>query len=169
MHPPAELLSIGQCASLACALEVLAPKPGNVHRSADFETATLQDFVVSAIVVGPIMNNAAELRIGELVLQSVAATAQWVGTNTNLGLAMLLAPLAKAAARSGGIVDRQEVRTVLDQMMASDAQDVYAAIRLSRAGGLGSTEKFDVSEKPAEGLVGRHVCCGKSRYDRTPV
>ncbi len=153
MHPPAELLSIGQCASLACALEVLAPKPGNVHRSADFETATLQDFVVSAIVVGPIMNNAAELRIGELVLQSVAATAQWVGTNTNLGLVMLLAPLAKAAARSGGIVDRQEVRTVLDQMMASDAQDVYAAIRLSRAGGLGSTEKFDVSESPPKDLL----------------
>ncbi len=153
MHRRDTVPSIGECAALACALEVVAPKPGNVHRSADFETTTLQDFVVSAIVVGPILNQASQLRIGEMVLQSVDATARWVGTNTNLGLILLLAPLAKAAATAADGVDRAKVLTVLSELTALDARDVYAAIRLARPGGLGTTEKFDVLQSPPENLL----------------
>ena len=51
-------LSIGQCATLACLLEATAPKVGNVHRGADFENLTFADFVVSAVAIGPAMENA---------------------------------------------------------------------------------------------------------------
>ena len=55
--PPAEDLSvpseltIGQCATLACTWEVATPKPGNVHRGADFEDLTFLDFLTSAVAI----------------------------------------------------------------------------------------------------------------------
>ena len=52
--------SIGQCATLACILEVAAPKPGNVHRGSDFDDVGLNDFLVSAVAIGPAMEAAAE-------------------------------------------------------------------------------------------------------------
>ncbi len=46
-------LSIGQCASLACLWEVSAPKPGNVHRGADFDDgrAVFGDQLVATVQV----------------------------------------------------------------------------------------------------------------------
>src|SRR5437762_7387588 len=90
----ATLLSIGQCATLACLLEATAPKVGNVHRGADFEDLTFSDFVVSAVAIGPAMEAAASKGVGRTVYDAVAATRQLVNTNTNLGMALLFAPLA---------------------------------------------------------------------------
>ncbi|MEE3219413.1 MAG: triphosphoribosyl-dephospho-CoA synthase, partial [Planctomycetota bacterium] len=45
--------SIGQCATLACLWEVTIPKPGNVHRGADFEDLTFADFLASAVAIAP--------------------------------------------------------------------------------------------------------------------
>ncbi len=52
-------LSVGQCATLACVLEATAPKPGNVHRGADFEDLTYPDLIFSAVAIGPAMEAAA--------------------------------------------------------------------------------------------------------------
>ena len=57
-------LPVGAAASLACLWEVTAPKPGNVHRGADFEDASYMDFVQSAIVVGPILERSNRIRRG---------------------------------------------------------------------------------------------------------
>ena len=91
-HPP---LSIGQCAALACLLEAAAPKVGNVHRGADFDDLTFGDFAVSAVAIGPPMEAAAVSGVGRAVLEAVTATWQLVGTNTNLGIVLLVAPLSK--------------------------------------------------------------------------
>ena len=87
----ATLLSIGQCATLACLLEATAPKVGNVHRGADFENLTFSDFVISAVAIGPAMEAAASTGVGRAVYDAVAATRQVVSTNTNLGMALLFA------------------------------------------------------------------------------
>src|SRR5438105_9621055 len=87
-------LSIGQCATLACLLEATAPKVGNVHRGADFGDLTFTDFAVSAALIGPAMQLAATEGIGRAVHDAVAATRQIVPTNTNLGMCLLIAPLA---------------------------------------------------------------------------
>ena len=87
-------LSIGKCATLACLWEVTAPKPGNVYRGADFEDLTFADFLTSAVVVGPIVDQCPQLGVGRTVLSAVQATRRTVGTNTNLGTLLLLAPLA---------------------------------------------------------------------------
>src|SRR5947207_2561543 len=86
-------LSIGQCATLACLLEVTAPKVGNVHRGADFENLTFTDFAVSAVAIGPAMERGEE-GVWRAVLESVRATRHLVDTNTNLGMVLLIAPLA---------------------------------------------------------------------------
>ena len=37
--------------ALACLLEATAPKPGNVHRGADFADVTYPEFVVSGFAI----------------------------------------------------------------------------------------------------------------------
>ena len=88
-------LSAGQCFTLATIMEATAPKPGNVHRGADFEDTSYPDFLIAATLAGPIMDLAVELPLGQTILSAVAATQAAVATNTNLGTILLVAPLAK--------------------------------------------------------------------------
>ena len=89
-------LTLGQKVTLACMLEVSAPKPGNVHRGADFEDLTFYDFIQSAVAIGSVFERHQVLSLGQLVFAAVEATRSVVSTNTNLGLILLMAPLAKA-------------------------------------------------------------------------
>ena len=81
-------------------LELSAPKPGNVHRGADFRGHHVQDFAASAVALGPIMERALEQPLGHTVLEAVEATRQVAGTNTNLGIILLLVPLAELPRES---------------------------------------------------------------------
>lgn len=143
-------LSIGQCATIACLLEVTAPKPGNVHRGADFEDVAFLDFAVSAVAIGPVFARANELSVGELALQGVQATRSVVKTNTNLGLLLLMAPLAKIAP---GETLQTGAAHVLAALSEQDAADVYAAIALANPGGLGKVDQHDVAAAPPSSLL----------------
>lgn len=142
--------TIGQCATLACLLEVNAPKVGNVHRAADFDDATLNDFAASAVAVGPILQQASQLPLGEIVLRCVEATRQVAATNTNLGTILLLTPLA--AVPRDMTLD-EGIPQVLDALTSDDADKVYRAIRLAQPGGLGNAEEMDVHSAPPESLL----------------
>jgi len=150
-NPSAELLTIGQCATLACILEATAPKVGNVHRGADFADLTLHDFLVSGVAIAPAMDKAADLRIGRTVLAAVQATCTVVQTNTNLGIVLLLAPLA-AVPRNQPLAP-ESVHTVLATLTPDDAAQVYQAIRLAQPGGLGNVEEMDVAHEPPADLL----------------
>ncbi|MCA9217667.1 MAG: triphosphoribosyl-dephospho-CoA synthase [Planctomycetales bacterium] len=129
--------SIGQLATLACTLEVTAPKPGNVHRAADFEDCTLNEFLVSAIAIGPIMDSAPSGPLGEVVLRAVNATRNVARSNTNLGIALLLAPLSCATTLPIAVSElRENVARVLAGLTPDDARKVYEAIGSAQAGGL---------------------------------
>ncbi len=132
-------------ATLACLLEVTAPKPGNVHRGADFEDVTFVDFATSAVVLGDVIQAFAEATLGQTILASVRQNEQAVGTNTNLGIVLLIVPLAKIAA-SNALADLQSnlVTDYLSKLSPSDGADVFEAIRLARPGGLGEVEELDV-------------------------
>lgn len=160
-RPP---LTVGQCATLACMLEVTAPKPGNVHRGADFIDATYIDFMASAVAIGPAMDAAASgISVGASVLAAVQATRDVTRTNTNLGTILLLAPLAKAAtAARGAECVQANIAAVLTALDASDSRDVYAAIRLAQPGGLGKVAEADVeSEPPADLLVAMRLAADR--------
>ena len=76
-------------------MEVTSPKPGNVHRGADFEDVTSSDFLINAVAVGEVFDRNS-LSIGQTVLQVVQHTEALVGINTNLGMVVLLALLVAA-------------------------------------------------------------------------
>src|SRR5262245_66380423 len=96
---PPDLAALAQ---LACLLEVSAPKPGNVSPGRHFADLTYEDFLTSAVAIGPSFASLAEQSLGDTIRQAVEATACWTKTNTNLGMVLLLAPLAKASAHAGG-------------------------------------------------------------------
>lgn len=143
-------LTIGQCATLACILEATAPKPGNVHRGADFIDASYPDFIIAAVAIGPVFELAVELPLGQTVLSAVETTRAAVATNTNLGTILLLAPLAKVP-RTTPL--RSGIGDVLGRLTADDARDVYQAIVLANPGGLGKVETADVAGTPPEDLI----------------
>src|SRR3954449_3138992 len=88
---------VAGAAQLACVLEVSAEKPGNITPSHDFHDTTYEDMVRSAIAVGPELARAGERGVGDTVLAAVQASRRAARSNTNLGIALLLAPLARAA------------------------------------------------------------------------
>src|SRR5690348_4268667 len=85
---------VGLCAQVACVWEATARKPGNIHRFRDFEDAGYLDFVLSAAALAPVLAAAPERRVGATILEGVRATRRVVRSNTNLGMVLLLAPLA---------------------------------------------------------------------------
>jgi triphosphoribosyl-dephospho-CoA synthase len=139
------MLSVAECVHLACVLEVTARKPGNVHRFQDFDDLTYLDFILSAAAVAPILGQSSERRVGATILQAVRETRRFVDTNTNLGITLLLAPLA-------AVPPKRDLRTgigdVLDRLTLDDARAVFAAIRLVNPGGLGDAPEQDVRSEP---------------------
>ncbi len=144
--------SVGACATLACQWEATALKPGNVTRAADFDDLSFADFLTSAAVIGPCIERATTVGVGATVLAAVKATRVAVGTNTNLGTILLLAPLA--AVPAGGPLASGVVR-VFDRLTDGDTRDVYAAIRLAQPGGMGRVDRADVHDisTPAMSLL----------------
>ena len=144
------LLSVGQCATLACLLEVTAPKVGNVHRGADFDELTFADFVTSAVAIAPAMEQALTTGIGRAIFSAVQATQQLVNTNTNLGMVLLIAPLAavpRGETLRGGIVN------ILKNLTPDESELVYEAIRLAKPGGMGEAKEMDVAEAAPPSLL----------------
>jgi len=137
----------GHIALLACILEATAQKPGNVHRFRDFDDAHYLDFLLSAAAIAGPLDRASSVGVGRAILESVEATRRHVATNTNLGMILLLAPLA---AVPPGIPLRDGVAAVLEGTTVEDASLAYRAIRLARPGGLGraGAGEHDIADEP---------------------
>ncbi|HCK40503.1 MAG TPA: triphosphoribosyl-dephospho-CoA synthetase [Planctomycetaceae bacterium] len=134
-------LSCGIVASLACLWEATAPKPGKVYPGADFEDVSYTDFLTSAVLVGPVLEQVCTLGVGQTVLQAVELTHDAVRSNTNLGILLLLAPLA-AVPQEKRLP--QGIGEVLQQLSPQDTEHVYQAIKRAQPAGLGRVESADV-------------------------
>jgi triphosphoribosyl-dephospho-CoA synthase len=144
---------IGTLAALASALEASAPKPGNVSPGRPFRDMGYEDFLASAVAAGPELGRAGERALGETILAAVRATRRWTTANTNLGVVLLMAPLAKAAGAAdrpgaGEVGLRGRLRAVLDATSVADARHAYHAIREARPGGLGAAPEQDLQDEP---------------------
>jgi triphosphoribosyl-dephospho-CoA synthase len=137
--------TIGLHAQLACVWEATARKPGNVHRFADFDDLSYLDFLTSAAAVAPVLAASPDHRVGHTVLEGVRRTRQVARTNSNLGILLLLAPLAKAAAEPDF---RTGLVRVLDDLDVEDSRLVYEAIRVANPGGLGRSDEQDIKDEP---------------------
>jgi len=139
---PSEM-NVGHMATLACLLEATTPKPGNVHRGADFEDMTYYDVMSSAVAIAPVMCRAPSRSVGQTVLEAVQATRQVTSVNTNLGTILLLAPLASVPSDTRCV---RGIAAVTANLTVVDTELVYEAIRLANPSGLGASDKHDVHE-----------------------
>jgi triphosphoribosyl-dephospho-CoA synthase len=129
---------------IACQLEVSAEKPGNVTYGKPFEDVSVEQFLASAFAIGPAFSRVRSSRVGRLVLEAVRDTKALAGVNTNLGIVLLLAPLAKAALREEKADLRVRLSRVLKETDESDTKDVYEAIRVASPGGLKEAPRYGV-------------------------
>lgn len=156
---------IAKTAQIASLLEVSGhPKPGNVHRTRDFPDMVFEDFLISGVAIGDTMKKAAELGrkhseagslhkigLGKLIKDAVIETDKWIANNTNLGIVMLLTPIAAAAGMSS---ETDEIQDNVDEIMratsSSDAVNLYDAINIAQAGGMGEQDELDVGSEDAK-------------------
>ena len=149
---------VSSCLQLAILLEVSAHKPGNVNRTASFQSTQYEHFLASAVAVEPSFAHAAErgimvsegkiqlneLRIGETIKDAIINANAWQrGGNTLLGTVLLLSPIAAAAGitlAEGGEFSVSELRgniqLVVESTTPSDAVTVYEAINIASPNGL---------------------------------
>ena len=149
---------IAKMAQIASALEVCGyPKPGNVHRTRDYEDMVFEDFIISGIVIGDTIREACSdvdvenPQLGKYILQAVKETDRWIKNNTNLGIVMMIMPIAVAASISDNF---DEIRPNIVKLMANtsvdDACDLYDAINIADAGGMGDQDEYDVASESAK-------------------
>jgi triphosphoribosyl-dephospho-CoA synthase len=122
--------------------EVSARKAGNVHPHANFRDVSYADFVQSAMAAAPEISLAPTRPLGKTILAAIQATRRVTATNTNLGIVLLLAPLAKG----------DDVGSVLANTTIDDSIQAYEGIRLAAPGGLGEARDQDVRETPSRPL-----------------
>jgi triphosphoribosyl-dephospho-CoA synthase len=149
---------VAAAAQLACLLEVSARKPGNVSPAHRFVDISYETFLASAAAIGGPLAGAATRPLGETVRLAIDATFAWTCSNTNLGIVLLLAPLARAALlnveRAAAHRDlRLTARRIVEETTVADAREVYAAIRRASPGGLGRVEEHDVADEPDITLI----------------
>lgn len=146
----AEPMTPAEQIEIACLMEATARKPGNVHPAVAFDDLCFDDFVKAAAASAPILAEAERLGIGRAVFEAVQATREVCAGNVNLGICLLIAPMAAVPRHSslaGGISQVLQATTV------ADAEWVYRAIRLAQPGGLGSASEQDVADAPTQSLL----------------
>lgn len=160
---------IAICAQLACILEVSAPKPGNVNRLHDFSDTKFEHFLSSGVAIGSPVSKAADrgcragkreinpedIGIGELIKEAVFEASAWhSGKNTDLGISMLLIPLAASAGMSlAKDNDLQEnIDPIIKATTYKDTLHLYEAIRRANPGGLDSCSSgcLDVNDPDSD-------------------
>ncbi|NML30451.1 triphosphoribosyl-dephospho-CoA synthase [Paraburkholderia antibiotica] len=150
----------------ACALDVSTPKPGNVSAQSPGHGMNAAQFLASAQAsLDALFARGAP--VGQRILDAVTRTRAAAGCNTNLGIVLLVAPLAAALDDIVERIDltnhpgtpaltastwRAAVARVLARLDVDDARLAYRAIALANPGGLGDAPEQSVHAPPTIGL-----------------
>ena len=163
---------ISRCLELAILYEVSGhPKPGNVHRTADFPKTTFEHYLASAVAITPSFRRAAEqgirvsegeidpseMGIGSVIKDAVdRMLGSQSGGNTLLGAIILLAPIAAAAGMTKVFSLprlRKKIKVVVESTTPEDAVAVYDAIALVNPGGLNKAAELDVTDPKSKKTI----------------
>ena len=114
---------------------------------------TVSQFQMSAAAsAGPLFG--AGGGVGTRILRAIQATREEVGDNTNLGIVMLVAPIAEVLCKNGYSNNLQKsVQIQLESLTLDDARNAYKAIQIAMPGGMGQVEHEDVSNDPTVTLL----------------
>lgn len=136
----------------ACALDVAVRKPGNVSAASPGHGMQAAQFLASAeAAAGPLFAPGAS--VGERIEGAVTATLAVAGCNTNLGILLLCAPIARLTDVEPALpADPGAWRAGLERVLAAldiaDAAAAFRAIAAAHPGGLGQAESQDVHAPP---------------------
>ena len=88
------------------------------------------------------------LEFGEKILESVKASIDVVGCNTNLGIILLCSPIVEAIYLDNEHkLQQNNLKKVIDRIDLKQTKTIYKAINLANAGGMGLKDKFDLNAK----------------------
>lgn len=121
----------------ACILEATAPKAGNVYPGRPFTDLTYSHFTQAAELASHHLSRF-DQPIGCRIHDCIRATRSATGTNVNLGIVLLIAPLAEAAH------SERSIDVVLSSLAEHDSQQILKAISNAGAGGLDRVDEMDV-------------------------
>ncbi len=156
-----------RCANLSSLLELSGwPKPGNVHRTKDFEDTKFEHFLAGVTAIQPNFRELCEkiynsiqsneldftrIELGLFYKKSAKEMMKWQsGGNVLLGHILILAPLVSAATiciktNKVKIEDFENIlKKVIEKSTVEDTTNLYEAIRTCNPGGLGRIEKYDI-------------------------
>lgn len=159
-----------RCLSLASLLELAGwPKPGNVHRTKDFENTRFEHFLAGIAAIQPdfmafcekvfqlSFKNEADyekIELGLFFKKAVEEMMKWQkGGNVLLGHILILAPLAVATticlkSKKHNFSDwKDNLGKIINNTSVNDTVNLYEAIRLCNPGGLGTVEKYDLNDE----------------------
>jgi triphosphoribosyl-dephospho-CoA synthase len=159
-----------RCLSLASLLELSGwPKPGNVHRTQNYEITRFEHFIAGIAAIQPVFRNFCSknfqksfkneedyksIELGRFFKDAVREMIRWQeGGNVILGHLLILAPLAVAAIiclkkNQTSIKDlKKSLNKVIENSTVNDTINLYQAIRSCDPGGLGRIDKYDINAK----------------------
>lgn len=148
-----QLCGISEKAQFAMFLDILTPKPGNVHRYHDHPDTRFIHFAASITRLGHPLHQAASWgyqfsianiissKIGELIKFAVQASMEPHGKNTLLGTILLLVPLSAAAGheitrpKPSKATLHQSLTRILSNTDVDDAIELVRALQIASPGG----------------------------------
>ncbi|MFX0081606.1 MAG: triphosphoribosyl-dephospho-CoA synthase [Candidatus Hodarchaeota archaeon] len=159
-----------RCINLASLLEVAGwPKPGNVHRTKDFDDTRFEHFLGGIAAIQPTFRKFCEkifqfsfiddknyrfIELGCFFKEAVEQMIKWQsGGNVLLGHILILAPLTAATVvclknnRYHFSDFKHYLNKIIDESTVDDTINLYRAIRLSNPGGLGTIKKYDINDE----------------------
>ncbi len=135
----------------ACLWEAEAPKAGNVHPGASFDDLTHDDFVRSARITAFMLSRIDARHVSQSILDAVRAVQLQVGKNTNLGIVLLLAPLAAVQNQQSL---SETLPSIIDALDTEDARRIFEAINLTKPGGMSQVQEQDLATDPTQNVKG---------------
>ncbi len=156
--------------TLASLLELSGwPKPGNIHRTKNFEVTRFEHFLAGIVAIQPNFREFCVgiyqfsykfdtdfqfVGLGSFFYKAVRSMLKWQsGGNVLLGHILILAPLAAAATiclktQMTNFNDFQNyLKKIIDASIVEDTVNLFQAIRLCNPGGLGKIEKYDINDE----------------------
>ena len=161
-----------RCINLASLLELAGwPKPGNVHRTKNFDDTRFEHFLSGIVAIQPNFRKFCEkifempynedenygfIEMGFFFKEAVEQMIRWQsGGNVLLGHILILAPLTAAVTlclkfNSNKLSDfKYYLNKIIEESTVDDTINLYKAIRVCNPGGLGKINKYDINSENA--------------------
>ncbi|MDB2461254.1 triphosphoribosyl-dephospho-CoA synthase [Gammaproteobacteria bacterium] len=149
----------------ACKLDVFSVKPGNVFHGHPAYGMTHKDFLQSSMACSDVICEQ-NMDIGEKILECIKSSIDVVGCNTNLGIILLCVPIVEALYMDKDHKFLQSnLKKVINGINETQTKNIYKAINIAKAGGMGSKDKFDLNNNKSKNFTLLEAMEFASSYD----